>query len=535
MGDTGHILVVDADPEAAELVRLVARGRWPNAAVTHAADAVAFAEALSAAAWTVALVEADLPWSQGIAVVGALLRRCPHRPCVVFARAPTARSAVEALRAGAMDCIEKSVQGVLVLAAALDPILGAPPTHAAPEEPAERALRHALTAAANGQSAAEQQAWEQLLLFEPHHPQGLERLAALYGAAQRWQDVARLQRRWVELAQNPADLRNRYKSLVETLVEKLADPEAALVAWTAWRRRDPNNNELTRTLRDALVRLKRWPAYAELLREQAAEAATDAQRLIHLEELARVPGEHLGSQAEEAGRATPQAAEPEPPADPRATIAHDLQEPLRSVASYLQVLQSRHGETLPADAAALIDKARLAAVRMQDKVASHLDQTTSRVTEAKSCDCEAVIQATLTDLSAAIEQAAAQIEVGSLPQLQCDAGALGIVFQNLVSNALKYRGTDAPHVTIGAQQTRSGWEFQVSDNGIGIGAEDHVRIFRMFERGSQTTGQPGSGIGLGLCASIVRRMGGSIWVESEPGRGATFRFTVPADAVRHIS
>ena len=143
-----------------------------------------------------------------------------------------------------------------------------------------------------------------------------------------------------------------------------------------------------------------------------------------------------------------------------------------------------------------------------------------------SVDCGAVLAKALLNLHTAISESGATVTSDPLPSVVAEEVMLTQVFQNLISNSIKYRGEEPPRIHISAQKNVEGWLFAVRDNGIGIDPQDATRVFGMFRRlhGNEI---PGTGIGLALCKKIVERKGGRIWVESEAGTGATFKFTIP--------
>lgn len=143
-----------------------------------------------------------------------------------------------------------------------------------------------------------------------------------------------------------------------------------------------------------------------------------------------------------------------------------------------------------------------------------------------SIDCGAVLAKALLNLQAAVADSGAIITSDPLPTLVAEEVMLMQLFQNLISNSIKYRGEETPRIHVSAERAAEGWRFSVRDNGLGIDPADTGRVFGMFKRlhGSEISG---TGIGLALCKKLVERQGGRIWVESEAGRGATFRFTIP--------
>lgn len=210
--------------------------------------------------------------------------------------------------------------------------------------------------------------------------------------------------------------------------------------------------------------------------------------------------------------------------------SHDLQEPLRMVASYVDLLAERYKGQLDDRADRYIGYASEGARRMQQLVKALL--TYSRLnTRAKpfaEIDLNAVAARTVRALGLQIHETGAEIEIGVLPSIEGDEVQLEQLFQNLIANALKFRGEAAPRVRIDAKRQGRDWEVSVSDNGIGMDMRHVERIFEMFQRLHARGAYEGSGIGLALAKRIVERHGGRIWVESAPGEGSTFYFTLKA-------
>jgi PAS domain S-box-containing protein len=209
--------------------------------------------------------------------------------------------------------------------------------------------------------------------------------------------------------------------------------------------------------------------------------------------------------------------------------SHDLQEPLRMVSSYTQLLARRYQGQLDADANEFIAFAVDGANRMQRLINDLL--TYSRVgTHGKGfqpTDCMAVLDQALANLKAAIEQSGAVVTHDPLPTVMADNLQLVQLFQNLIGNAIKFHGEEPPHVHVSAEQKGKEWVFSVRDNGIGIDPRYAERIFILFQRLHTREEYPGTGIGLAICKKIAERHGGRIWVESQPGIGSTFYFTIP--------
>ncbi|GAA0642912.1 ATP-binding protein [Kutzneria viridogrisea] len=210
--------------------------------------------------------------------------------------------------------------------------------------------------------------------------------------------------------------------------------------------------------------------------------------------------------------------------------SHDLQEPLRKVASFCQLLERRYKGQLDERADQYIGFAVDGAKRMQGLINDLLAfSRVGRVTrEQVVIEAEAVLAAAKANLETAIEESGAEITAGPLPRVRGEVSLLTAVFQNLIGNAIKFRGQDPPRVSLTAERTGEFWTFTCADSGMGIEAEYAERIFVIFQRLHPKDAYPGTGIGLAMCRKIVEYHGGRIWLDATEGPGSTFRFTLPA-------
>jgi signal transduction histidine kinase len=209
--------------------------------------------------------------------------------------------------------------------------------------------------------------------------------------------------------------------------------------------------------------------------------------------------------------------------------SHDLQEPLRAVSGYIQLLQQRYADKLDEKASQYIDGAVDGAARMQKLITDLLtySRVDTRGRNLEWTELSKVLNATLENLKVGIREANAKITLDPLPRLKVDPTQIAQLFQNLIGNAIKFRSEQAPEIHVGAKKCQDSWLFSVRDNGIGIDPQYTERIFMIFQRLHTRRKYPGTGIGLALCKKIIERHGGKIWVESCPETGSAFCFTLP--------
>ncbi len=209
--------------------------------------------------------------------------------------------------------------------------------------------------------------------------------------------------------------------------------------------------------------------------------------------------------------------------------SHDLQEPLRMISSYTQLLARRYKDKLDSDANEFIGFAVDGALRLQALINSLLmySRVGRKGNPFADVDCHGVVAEAIANLKAAVEESGASISADDLPVVYGDEMQLVQLFQNLISNSIKFRGDENPQIIISAERGDSQWVFSVADNGIGIEPQYHDRIFVIFQRLNPREKYAGTGMGLAICKKIVERHGGRIWFESVPGLGTTFFFTIP--------
>jgi PAS domain S-box-containing protein len=209
--------------------------------------------------------------------------------------------------------------------------------------------------------------------------------------------------------------------------------------------------------------------------------------------------------------------------------SHDLQEPLRAVGGYVKLLQLRFPDRLDAKAQGYISGAFDGVTRMERLIRDLLafSRVATRGDPFVPADLEDALGQALRNLEASVNSSRATIAHDPLPSLSVDAGQIRQLFQNLIGNAIKFHGEQPPNIHIGAQRQDGRWVFRVRDNGIGIEPQYYEKIFHIFQRLHTRKDYPGTGIGLAICKRIIERHGGTIWVESQPGQGSTFYFSLP--------
>lgn len=265
-----------------------------------------------------------------------------------------------------------------------------------------------------------------------------------------------------------------------------------------------------------------------------ADRAEDERKRVESENEAAAPA--LAARAEELERAYAELAETTARLEQSneelqrfATVAsHDLREPLRVVSGFADLLARRHGEQLGPDGKRFVDAISGGVARMDEMISDLLAYARAGRQDQpfEPVDMNAVVADALAALQRAVDDAGAQFEVESLPQVMGNPASLRQLMQNLVANAIKFVDAGPPRIRIWAAEVPEGWRFTVRDNGIGIDPAQAERIFEMFQRLHGSDKYQGTGVGLAVCQRIVHVHGGRIWVEPAPGGGSQFMFTI---------
>ena len=272
-----------------------------------------------------------------------------------------------------------------------------------------------------------------------------------------------------------------------------------------------------------------FAAARDVTERKRAEAELTRYR-EHLEELVQQRTSELETANAHLRRTTAELASSNQELEQFAYVAsHDLQEPLRAVTGYLGLIERQLGEQLEGKARHHMDGAVQGASRMHTLITDllALSRVGTRGQAPEPADLDAVLDQALEGLGASVRETGARITRDPLPILCVDASQMAQLFQNLIGNALKFRGELPPEIHVSAERKPGQWVFGVRDNGIGIESQYFERIFLIFQRLHTRKRYSGTGIGLAICKKIVERHGGAIWVESQPGQGSTFYFSIP--------
>jgi PAS domain S-box-containing protein len=478
------ILLIDDDPDDRALARLVLERELPRFAIEEVADAPAFGRACGRRSFDLVILELKLGWADGLALLTALKEDWPEVPVIPFTRVGDAETAVRAMRLGAADYLVKGPAAFLRLPqavrTALDPVhqrRTRPATGAAPlESLVDRARMAVFSATPQGRLLNASPGFLQLL--------GVDDLESANGL----------------------------------------DLEPFLAAAAGWGGSNGTSAASAGAAREA--RLRRADGrmiWVEVIGTVVRDGGTTRIDGLVEEITARKEAE------DESARQSAQLRRANEELLQFASMAsHELQEPVRMMERYTQLLKEDSKGKLGAEGEELADVVVGAARRLrrliEDLLALTRVEARERRLEAASIDD--LLEEALGDLRDTVEEAGAAVTRSPLPKIEVEPSQIVQIFHNLIGNALKFRGPEPPKVHVAARREGREWIFSVRDNGIGIDPAEAEAVFAIFKR--LRTEIPGTGVGLAICKKIVERHGGRIWVESAPGRGSTFFFTIPA-------
>ena len=480
-----RILLLDDSADDRELVSLVLRGAFGEVAIEEIHGAAALAVAVSSGRFGAVLTEHELSWIGARDVLRLIRDLRPDCPVLVVTRRPIEDVATELVHLAPDGLIPKSSTGWVGLPSALRTALFLARRRAARdggEAPARRLLDNLpcgiFVASLQGTLLDANPTLATLLGYTAAHDCAHRPLAQLFAS--------------------PAD--------ADELLARLATAEGPVTMEVRLRRADGGVTS---------GRLRAWRAPPD------AGAGELIQGMVEEREAATAVGGALPG--------TPGARSTAELDEMAYAISHDLRQPLNQVIRLLELLDQEAGTGLAGDAGTLLGQARASAQRLDGMVDAVL--RCARIESGSDAfvpvDLGQVLERVLERLAPERVSTAAKVTHGHLPTVEGDEAQLEQLLQNLLDNALKFHGRAHPRVHVDAGDEGALWHLTVRDHGIGLAPQDAERIFGMFQRLHTAAEAPGSGIGLALCRRIVARHGGRIWVESTPGRGATFHFTLP--------
>jgi PAS domain S-box-containing protein len=479
-----QILLVDDDPDDRALAKLVLEREMPEVAVEEITDALAFAQACGRRSFALVILERELRWADGLAVLSLLKEDWPEVPVILFTGYGNEEVTLRAIRLGASDYLVKKPANFLRLPLAVRSAL-------------DRGRSRLLFGGAGGAGGAPLESLldrAQVAVFSAT-PEGRLLDASpgflLILGVERLEDAARL------------DLRPLLSAAAgqegDTLTEGTGAREVRL--------RRADGQPIWVEVIGTAVRDAEGPRIAGLVEDVTARKQAEEEMAARSAQLRRSNEDLLQF----------------------ASIAsHELQAPVRMMEQYTRLLQEEYEGQLGTSGDEMIGIVVNAARRLSSLIDDllALSRVESRERRLETVSAEGLLERTLENLRDAIEESGAAVTHSPLPEIEADPSLIVQLLQNLIGNAIKFRGAEAPRVHVSARRGPREWLFSVRDNGRGIDPGEAESVFAIFKRLHPEV--PGSGIGLAICRKIVERHGGRIWVESEPGRGSSFLFTLPA-------
>jgi PAS domain S-box-containing protein len=486
MSQLPRILLVDESADDRDLIGLVLAGAFGAVAIEAVADAAALARAVSAGQFGLVLAEHDPSWIRSSDLLRLVHDLCPDCPVIVVTGKPLEQVAAEVLHLAADGLVPKTSSGLAGLPQVVRSALFRARRRRA-ESPADRPFRRlfeslpvaVFVAAEDGVLLDANPAFAGLLGLPAPEQCAQRPFVSLFAEA----DQAEAFTARLAAAGGPLTVEARLRR---------ADGRSFWGGLTAWRAAGESGapGRIQGVLEDLSARRA---AEEELAHRSEALARSNAE----LEEMAYA-------------------------------VSHDLRKPLTQIARYLELLDADAGPGLGSDARGLLAQARASAGRLEAMVEAVLRcaRIEGAATPLAPVALDPVLDRVLAGLAEELAASGAEVARRPLPAVRADEAQIEQLLWNLLDNALKFRGPEAPRIEVAAEDGGEQWHFTVRDNGIGIEARDSARIFAVFQRLHAVSEIPGSGIGLAVCRRIVARHGGRIWVESEPGAGSTFHFTL---------
>ena len=493
MNNLPRVLIIDESKSDQKLASLVLAGEFGNLELETAGTATEFSAALTAGRFGLVVTESNFTWGSGLDLVRLVRDVRPDCPVILFTTEVGEQLWSESLRLGVDAYVSKSSDGFVRL----------------PEVVRSVFFRSRRTAIASSRDAPYRRLVESL-------PVGVF--------------VANLEGEILEA--NPAF----------AAILGFSHPEE--VAWSTlpgyfveissadvWRTQMASTRQV-RNL-DAQLRSTGGDSVWVRISSWVVEDTTSGMR--HIQGVVEGTGDYHAAQDELSERTEALSRSNEELEQFAYVVSHDLQQPLSLVSSYLELLGDSVCDKLEGDEQSFLDRAAGGAVKMQEMVDAVLGyaRVDTRGEEFEPVNLDAVVEEVKTELWKEITCAKAEIVADPLPTVIADPSQMALLFQNLLSNAMKFSDGGPTKVYLGVEEKEDEWWVSVRDEGIGIAPEATERIFVMFQRLHTDTEIPGTGIGLAICKRIVERHGGRIWVESQPGAGATFFIAFPRRSVEH--
>ena len=516
--DPIRILMIDDKEKDRELASFILERELDDASIIPVAGAMDFVEAITSGDISIVIAECQLAWTDGTQIFKTLQRLYPQIPVVFFSDLPTPDHAIKP-RSDLRDArLQKDSSGFLALPHVVRRLVQA--AREAKDMPAIRLIKTNSAPSHTGCTPRTAPAETAPSEAQPVHlQQAADLIERLPVGVIRLDTDGNIQHANSAFA----SLLSYYETddvINHDLAELLSDSSKQQVIRDTFARGGDLGLELKLQGANGIeswTRLDIWPVHDSDgvitgFEGSAIDISRDKRR-THEISLLNADLERSNAQLEHFAN----------------IAAHDLQEPLGLIARYTRLLRDRYSVRLDNDARRYIEQLLDNTQQLHELIDSILahSKTHDAVPQTEPVDFNIALSRAAANLQAQFDHTDAKLHYGRLPTLPADSYQITQLFQNLLSNALKFVGTEALYISIFAREEAEHWLFAVQDNGIGIAPENQEQIFEMSERAQPADQYQGHGMGLSICQGIVERHGGRIWVESVPGSGATFYFTIP--------